>query len=173
VFRGVKMLRASCSVPLLMPRKRGSFLCDDCGSSNGNRRATCKNCGKNFKRLKLSTTEAPFDCDVTELLCEDTRRELEQVFSVRVRPQGPDYRCFVTKHTSGRWICTYGDCQVAEQGRTRSKCEFSINHSSKLIYCEYAPICITIQAALRTLLCSPCALTLRQHKWLLHTPTLL
>ncbi len=115
------MLRASGSVPLLMRRKRGSFLCENCGSSNGNRTATCKNCAKEFKRPKLST-EAHYNRNVTELLSEDTGlgRECKQIYSVRVRPQGPDYRCFVTKLTDNKWSCTYGDCQVAEQGRARS-----------------------------------------------------
>ena len=42
------------------------------------------------------------------------------VFSVRLRPQGPDYRCFVAKLDDGVFRCYNKECEVAQLARTRS-----------------------------------------------------
>ena len=103
--------------------KRGSSLCEGCGVSNGNRAVTCKGCNEvlttKTKRPK-SDLVAHHSSNVTLLLDEESRKEVASAYSTRIRPQGPDYRCFVTKGIDGAWKCTNKECEVARQGRARS-----------------------------------------------------
>ncbi|CAH1999931.1 unnamed protein product [Acanthoscelides obtectus] len=70
--------------------KRGIKKCNNCSTYNGTRSAVCKNknCGV---ILKDSEEKSRVDIDAVKLL---TGKE-KQVFSVRVRDMGPDYRGFV------------------------------------------------------------------------------
>ena len=42
------------------------------------------------------------------------------VFSVRLRPQCPDYRCFVAKQDDGVFRCYNKECEVAQLARMLS-----------------------------------------------------
>ena len=81
--------------------KRGSSLCEGCGTSNGNRALVCKGCGKPLstktKRAKRPEHVPEYSSNVTLLLDAELKAEIATAISVRVRPQGPDYRCFATK----------------------------------------------------------------------------
>lgn len=70
--------------------KRGIKKCYRCGVYNGTRSTMCKNkdCGI---FLKDSAEKSKVDLDAVKLV---TRTE-KQVYSVRVRDMGPDYRGFV------------------------------------------------------------------------------
>lgn len=104
--------------------KRGSSLCEGCGTSNGNRALVCKGCGKPLstktKRAKRPEHVPEYSSNVTLLLDAELKAEIATAISVRVRPQGPDYRCFATKDVDGIWKCTNKDCEVVRQGRIRS-----------------------------------------------------
>ena len=103
--------------------KRGSSLCEGCGTSNGNRALVCKGCGKllstKTKRAKPQPVTT-YSSNVTRLLDAELKTEIATAISVRVRPQGPDYRCFATKGVDGTWKCTNKDCELVRQGRVRS-----------------------------------------------------
>ena len=103
--------------------KRGSSVCGGCGTSNGNRAVVCKGCSKTLtnktKRPKPEPV-AQYSSNVTFLLDAELKVEIATAYSVRVRPQGPDYRCFITKGTDGAWKCTNKECEVVRQGRARS-----------------------------------------------------
>ena len=84
---------------VVMNRKRGSSLCPNCGQSNGNRAVECKACGcsvstKKAKPVTVNTDLEAAECcmNVTSLLSEAVLPTGSQVYSVRVRDQGPDYR---------------------------------------------------------------------------------
>ena len=103
--------------------KRGSSLCEGCGTSNGNRALVCKGCGKPLgtKTKRTKPEHIPeYSSNVTLLLDAELKAEIATAISVRVRPQGPDYRCFATKGVDGTWKCTNKDCEVVRQGRIRS-----------------------------------------------------
>ena len=103
--------------------KRGSSLCEGCGTSNGNRALVCKGCGKLLSTKTKHAKPQPvttFSCNVTRLLDAELKTEIATAISVRVRPQGPDYRCFATKGVDGTWKCTNRDCELVLQGRVRS-----------------------------------------------------
>ena len=113
---------------LTLKLKRGSSFCPQCGSSNGNRALRCKGCGQELaaagrtKRPKVEPALA-FDANVTRVIPksqESPTGPIAKAISVRVRPQGPDYRCFVTADSEGVWKCTNKDCQIAQLGRARS-----------------------------------------------------
>ncbi len=72
----------------------------------------------NSGKQRVNTT---FDCNITPLLDASEMKEIDLIYSVRIRPQGPDYLRYVARLTSGEWTCSYGDCQIAEQGRCRSE----------------------------------------------------
>ena len=115
---------ATAGVVIVMAAmKRGSSLCEGCGVSNGNRAVTCKGCSKllttKSKRPK-SDPVAHHSSNVTLLLDEESATEIATAYSARIRPQGPDYRCFVTKGIDGAWKCTNKECEVVRQGRVRS-----------------------------------------------------
>ena len=102
---------------------RGSSLCEGCGTSNGNRALVCKGCGKplSTKTKRAKPEHVPeYSSNVTLLLDAELKAEIATAISVRVRPQGPDYRCFATKGVDGTWKCTNKDCEVVRQGRIRS-----------------------------------------------------
>ena len=63
---------------------------------------------------------AQYSSNVTFLLDAELEVEIATAYSVRVRPQEPDYRCFITKGTDGAWKCTNKECEVVRQGRARS-----------------------------------------------------
>ena len=84
--------------------KRGSSLCEGCGTSNRNRAIACKGCSKilsNKTKRPRPDPVAQHSSNVTLLLHAELKTEVTTAYSVRVRPQGPDYRCFVTEGTDG------------------------------------------------------------------------
>ena len=89
--------------------------------SNGNKSATCKLCGNQLKCPKLEEATALTSKEgaicITPLIEEPA---VQEAYSVRVRPQGPDYRCFVSKSKEGNWKCGFKHCEVSQQGRDRS-----------------------------------------------------
>ena len=76
--------------------KRGSSLCQHCGQSNGNKSLKCKTCGYPLpKRAKTSTPHklsATISNNVSSLLADGVLPTGSEIYSVRVRDQGPDYR---------------------------------------------------------------------------------
>ena len=78
--------------------KRGSSLCFVCGCSNGNRAELCKRCKAPFAK-RAKKPEAPaaplplYSVSISHLvpLCTSLEPNSE-VYSVRIRSQGPDYR---------------------------------------------------------------------------------
>ena len=132
IYRQFFVLSTSVGLAALAPIiaamaavKRGSSLCEGCGTSNGNRALVCKGCGKpglgtKAKRAKRPEHVPEHSSNVTLLLDAELKAEIATAISVRVRPQGPDYRCFATKDVDGTWKCTNKDCEVVRQGRIRS-----------------------------------------------------
>ena len=100
----------SLTVPLV---KRGSSLCQQCGHSNGNRSLVCKKCGCPLpKRVKITATEQKsatrepkvyaFDNKVSSLLDSGILPDGSEIYSIKIREQGPDYRyCNEILNTSG------------------------------------------------------------------------
>ena len=75
--------------------KRGSSLCQTCGCSNGNRALRCKECGCSLPKKAKPTFSNPHEVvfnNVSSLLTEGVLSPGSQVYSMRVRDQGPDYR---------------------------------------------------------------------------------
>ena len=76
--------------------KRGSTLCAVCGCSNGNRAESCKDCKSPFpKRVKKAAQDQTHKhgINVSHLLLSESLLEDDaEVYSVRIRSQGPDYR---------------------------------------------------------------------------------
>ncbi len=155
------MLRAATEASRVERRKRGSFLCNTCGTSNGNRVSVCKSCGTQFREAKRQRVNTTFDCNITPLLDASERKEIDLIYSVRIRPRGPDYRCYVARLTSGEWTCSYGDCQIAEQGRCRSEtgkhCTYisamcvnnTLSFFSSRFHCVCACVCVCEQTLQR------------------------
>ena len=78
--------------------KRGSSLCKTCGHSNGNRALQCKECHTPLsKRIQLSNTKdsVKFNANVTSILKDRVLPQHSEVYSVKIREQGPDYRYFI------------------------------------------------------------------------------
>ena len=63
------------------------------------------------KRLRQEPV-TQFSSNVTLLLDAEIKTEVVNAYSVRIRPQGPDYRCFVLEGYKG--------CEVVRHGRARS-----------------------------------------------------
>lgn len=81
--------------------KRGSTLCQSCGHSNGNRAFQCKICSFPLpKKAKMTSQETgaaketQFSTNVSSLLSESILPPGSQLYSIRIRDQGPDYRYF-------------------------------------------------------------------------------
>ena len=53
-------------------------------------------------------------------MTSDGRCVQDQLYSVRVRNRGPDYRTLVTADTTRSWKCYYESCRAAEETRLRS-----------------------------------------------------
>ena len=71
-------------------------MCPHCGHSNGNRSLQCKACTCPLpKRAKISSHESTnggtFNNNVSSLLSDGVLPAGGEVYSVRVREQGPDY----------------------------------------------------------------------------------
>lgn len=127
--------------------KRGSSLCANCGCSNGNRAEQCKECKMSLsKKAKKSLPPEPRCVCVSHLVppCSSLEPNSE-VYSVRLRSQGPDYRlvrllifcgksfipyirCFVSRGPKGDWKCHNDLCREASQGRARSSFESGDMH---------------------------------------------
>ena len=111
-------------------RKRGCTQCKQCGENNGNRAINCKSCGrvlpgKENKRHKQNTTR-----NISAL---NSKANIN-VFSCRVRKEGPDYRTFVTRDTTeGKWTCFNTKCLPSRIVRSRSKLSQSVD-------CEHIPL---------------------------------
>ena len=95
-------------------------MCVHCGCSNGNRAFICEECknplpGKVRKRLEqLSST------DVSDLRTNSQETAAgTNIFSTRVRRDGPDYRTLVV-NTEDKWKSFYKECTVARDARGRS-----------------------------------------------------
>ena len=86
---------AGCTASTVMS-KRGSSLCTSCGCSNGNRADKCKECNAPLsKRAKLAPCQQQdlYSTNVTEILpSEPSLQETGEVYSVRIRSSGPEYR---------------------------------------------------------------------------------
>ena len=82
--------------------KRGSALCQHCGQSNGNRSLKCKACGCPLpKRTKASPQKlSAVINNVSSLLADSVLPTGSEVYFVRVRDQGPDYRYILFNHGS-------------------------------------------------------------------------
>ena len=85
--------------------KRGSSLCQYCGHSNGNKSLQCKVCRCPLpKRAKTSSQEIStngtltFNKNVSSLLIDGVLPAGGEIYSVRVRDQGPDYRYLIFNH---------------------------------------------------------------------------
>lgn len=98
--------------------RRGSSHCAECGSLNGNRAKKCRICG--FSNAKVAKLEPEYSSNVTALLSPEDTTKFKAVYSIRVRDQGPDYRCFVTLGHDGVYRCQFRDCAAAECARKRS-----------------------------------------------------
>ena len=112
----------------------------------------CKKCGCPLpKRVKITATEQKsatrepkvyaFDNKVSSLLDSGILPDGSEIYSIKIREQGPDYRycneilntsgkklirfsffcyrCFVT-YVSGQWYCHFNECALAYDGRRRS-----------------------------------------------------
>lgn len=102
--------------------KRGSSLCGDCGASNGNRAKRCKICSKPFRKVaRLDDSTSKHSINVTGLLSAEDTQSIKAVYSVRVRDQGPDYRCFVSVSSEGDIKCYFKECQIVQNARVRSQ----------------------------------------------------
>ena len=101
--------------------RRGSSCCTGCGSYNGNRAQSCKTCGVSLrKKAKYEQEKAQPNNDVSGLLSSEEAVSLKSVYSVRVRDQGPDYRCFVSLGRDGSYKCHFRDCIMVQDARSRS-----------------------------------------------------
>ena len=69
-------------------------MCQGCGHSNGNRALQCKECGHPFMKKARVAPSVPSEVNinVTSLLSSNALTPGSQVYSVRIRDQGPDYR---------------------------------------------------------------------------------
>lgn len=125
-------------------QKRGSSLCSVCGCSNGNRAEKCKEC---------QTVIAKKSKTILDVQCKKTSNSVShlipsssvEVYSVKIRSQGPDYRyfhnlfdckfksslyrCFVSRAPTGEWKCHNDSYVEVAQGRARSSsCNFTCTH---------------------------------------------
>ena len=75
-------------------KKRGSSICRSYGHSNGNRALQCKGCSSPLtKKARLTPRVSPeANINVSALLSSKVLPPGSQIYSVRVRDQGPDYR---------------------------------------------------------------------------------
>ena len=80
---------------LIAMAKRGSSVCQECNTFNGNRAQRCKICSKPMRKVAKSVDNVEFSCNVTSLLSAEATARIKAAFSVKTRDQGPDYRCFV------------------------------------------------------------------------------
>ena len=102
--------------------KRGSQACPYCGILNGNRAFNCKSCSRNL-RLQEGAKKRPRSAvDVSDLYSPtELHPKPKRFYSVRVRNRGPDYRTFVSMHTSLEDMeCHYEACTTARDARIRS-----------------------------------------------------
>ena len=103
---------------------RGSSICDDCGQSNGNRATYCKSCSKPLRKV-ANLQHKPSAAE--DAAC------FKAIYSVKLREQGPDYRCFVTQKT------TPTDFSVISMSVSWLK----IPHTTKVYY-SYPPFYVAI-----------------------------
>ena len=72
------------------------------------------------KKAKYEQEKAQPNNDVSGLLSSEEAVSLKSVYSVRVRDQGPDYRCFVSLGRDGSYKCHFRDCITVQDARSRS-----------------------------------------------------
>ena len=101
--------------------KRGSSFCRDCGTSNGNRAQRCKLCSKPLRKVVKLEDSIQYSTNVTSLLSAEDAQSIIAVYSVRVRDQGPDYRCLVSLSFGGTFKCYFKECQIVQNARIRSQ----------------------------------------------------
>ena len=98
--------------------RRGFSRCAECSTLNGNR---AQRCGVSIRKVaKFEQPQAQHSTNVTSLLPPEDAANLQAVYSVRVRDQGSDYRCFVSLSMDGVYKCYFRDCTAAEDARARS-----------------------------------------------------
>ena len=123
----MKLVTESCKMAesaLTLP-KRGSKACQHCGCLNGNRAYACKSCHRPLKEHAQQLLKPKrSSVDVSQLLPDDVLLKPDQVFSVRVRQRGPDYRTFVSVSGGKHWQCHYAPCKTAQEARLRSSAPF-------------------------------------------------
>lgn len=101
-------------------RKRGCSLCVHCGCSNGNRASTCKECKNTLPGKAIKRPKRLLSADVSGLRNDSQETPPgTQIFSTKVRRDGPDYRVLVICN-EGKWKCFYKECTTAPDGRERS-----------------------------------------------------
>ena len=94
----LRMRASALPITIEITMKRGSSLCKTCGHSNGNRALQCKECHTPLsKRIQLSNTKdsVKFNANVTSILKDRVLPQHSEVYSVKIREQGPDYRYFI------------------------------------------------------------------------------
>ena len=108
-------------------RKRGSSVCQECSAFNGNRARYCNVCSKPLRKISQVVDHQPivYSCNISSLIDSDSALDIREAFSVKIRDQGPDYRCFVTKCHKGVYTCYYKECQMVESARQRPECGIS------------------------------------------------
>ncbi|CAL8115330.1 unnamed protein product [Orchesella dallaii] len=120
------------------PTKRGIRKCPKCGTVNGTRGNSCKNkaCDVVFRNNGASKKTSTEACKLTVHIPE------LQVFSVRLRDRGPDYRNFVQLSLSS---------MPSPDGKQDSKCYVDTCRRNKLVFCghmEAAQRCFSESQAL-------------------------
>lgn len=74
-----------------------------------------------MRKVAKSVENVEFSCNITSLLSAEVTARIKAAFSVKIRDQGPDYRCFVTECDKGVYNCYYKECQMVESARQRSQ----------------------------------------------------
>ncbi len=111
------------SATSLCPSKRGSQACLGCGALNGNRANTCKTCHRTLHKRAKKKPRSTSTVDVSDMYSPTAPHPKSRcLYSVRVRERGPDYRTFVSRHTSSteHMECHYEACRTAQDARMRS-----------------------------------------------------
>ena len=117
------------------PTMRGIRKCPKCGTFNGTRGLSCKNksCDMVFKESDGRGKR----CDAVKLYTVDR----SNIFSVRLREKGPDYRSFVHLATSD--IIGHGEAIDCSQSRCHvDTCQKSVSGSEDLVLCSHISACV-------------------------------
>ena len=117
------------------PTMRGIRKCPKCGTINGTRGLTCKNkaCKMVFKEAESKTRKLT---EAVRLYTEDN----SNIFSVRLRDKGPDYRNFV--HLVMSDIMGHGEAIDCSQSHCHvEQCQKPVSNDD-LVLCPHISACV-------------------------------